>query len=124
MYNINKTALCVLSLALGFLAAACAELNPKFEESLNNALDAQKGAFQTCYEKTLKKNRDTKGEMNLKLEFTPNAKKVEKVKVTKSDIKDASMKKCVTKAAKKIETTELPGTWVSGKYTLDFSYNE
>ena len=106
------------------LGTACAQLNPKFEESLNNALDAQKEAFQTCYEQTLKKDQNARGEMELKLEFTPNSKKVDQAQITQSDIKDGTMKKCVTKAAKSIETTELPGTWVKGQYTLDFAVNQ
>jgi hypothetical protein len=114
----------MLILGIGVLASACAELNPKFEESLNNALDAQKSEFETCYEKALEKNQNATGEMNLKLEFTPNNKRVEKANVTKSDISDKEMKKCVTRAAKSIETTELPGTWVTGKYTLDFTVNK
>ena len=112
-----------LVLALVVLATGCAKLNPKFEDSLNNALDAQKGEFQSCYETALKKDRNTKGEMDLKLEFTPNSKKVDKANVTKSDINDNTMKQCVAKAAKTIETTELPGTWVNGKYTLEFTLN-
>ena len=40
--------------AMGMLMAACgAELNPKFESSLNNALDAKNGEFKACYEAAL-----------------------------------------------------------------------
>jgi hypothetical protein len=113
-----------LAILLGVLFSGCAKLNPKFEDSLNNALNAKKGEFQTCYERALKRNRNLKGEMDLKLAFTPNAKKVDKAKVTRSQIKDKGMKKCVSKAAKRIQTTELPGTWVDGKYTIDFTLNQ
>ena len=121
----KKTTFAIISiLAFGVLTSACAKLNPKFENSLNNALDARKSAFESCYDAALKKNRNAAGEMALTLEFTPNNKRVDKAKVTKSDIGDGEMKKCVTRAAKEIETTELPGTWVTGKYTLDFTFNK
>lgn len=110
-------------LVAGLLFAACAELNPKFETSLNNAIKAQKGEFQTCYEKALERNRNVKGEMDLKLEFKANSKQASKASVSRSQIKDNAMKKCVSNAAKRMETTELPGAWVEGKYTLDFTHN-
>jgi hypothetical protein len=113
-----------LTVLIGIALAACAEINPKFEESLNNAIDAQRAEFQTCYEQALEKNRNAKGEMDLKLEFAPNSKKVEKAQVTRSQIKNKAMKKCVSQAAGRIETTELPGTWVDGKYTIDFTLNQ
>ena len=115
---------CAIMLAFAFMAIGCAELNPKFEESLNNALDAQKGEFQACYEAALQKDRNAQGEMDIHLEFTPNKKKAEKAKVTRSDITVKGMKKCVTQAAKSVKTTELPGTWVNGNYTLDFTLNK
>ena len=124
MTRIGLKKICAAVLALGAMLVGCAELNPKFEESLNNALDAKKGAFKSCYEDALEKNRNAQGEMDIKLEFTPNKKRAEKAKVTRSEIKDKKMKKCVTKAAKSIQTEELPGTWVNGKYTLDFTLNK
>lgn len=102
------------------LVAGCAKINPKFEDSLNNAILAKTGDFENCYATTLQKKPKTAGEMQLKLAFTPSEKKVEKVEITASKIKDAGMKKCVVAVGQTIETTELPGTWVDGKYTLDF----
>ena len=56
--------------AMSMLMAACgAELNPKFESSLNNALDAKNGEFKACYEAALEKDREAKGLMNLDIEF-------------------------------------------------------
>ncbi len=110
-----------LFLTIGLVLSGCAKLNPKFEASLNNALNAQNSDFQSCYKKALKKNPDAAGEMNLKLEFAPKSAKVEKASITDSQIQDSGMKKCITKAAKSIETDELPGTWVDGKFLLDFS---
>jgi hypothetical protein len=121
--NVLKT-VCGLFLALSLVSLGCAKLNPKFENSLNNALSAKNSDFQTCYKKALGKNPNTEGEMNLKLEFQPKSKKVEKASITDSQIKDGGMKKCVTNAAKSIETEELPGTWVDGKFVLDFSINK
>lgn len=124
MKRIGLKKLCCVTFALNLLAIGCAELNPKFEESLNSALDAKKGVFQKCYEDALEKDRNAQGEMDIKLEFTPNKKRAEKAKVTRSEIKDKKMKKCVTKAAKSIHTSELPGTWVNGKYTIEFTLNK
>ena len=123
MRGIQKLMSFGMVIILGALPAACAKLNPKFEGSLNNALDAHKAEFQSCYEKALDRNRNAKGEMDLKLEFTPNSKQVDKAQVTRSQIKDNGMKQCVSQAAKRIQTTELPGTWVDGKYTIDFQLN-
>jgi len=124
MKNHCMTTRCSLLLGVALALVGCAKLNPKFEDSLNNALRAQGDGFQQCYEKTLKKNPEAQGEMTLKLSFAPNEKKVDKAKVTDSQIPDNGMKKCVSKVAKGIETTETPGTWVDGKYTLDFVINE
>jgi hypothetical protein len=123
MREIQKLMSFAMVIILGVLLATCAELNPKFEDSLNNALDAHKAEFQRCYEKALDRNRNAKGEMDLNLEFTPNSKQVDKARVTRSQIKDSGMKQCVSRAAKGIQTTELPGTWVDGKYTIDFQIN-
>ncbi len=111
-------------LAMGVFFTGCAKLNPKFEDSLNNALEAKKGEFKTCYEKALDRDREAEGEMDLKLQFTPDSKAVDKANVTRSDIKDKKMKQCVSSAGKSIQTTELPGTWVDGKYTIDFTLNK
>lgn len=121
MKRIGLKKLCCVVFALNLMTIGCAELNPKFEESLNSALDAKKDAFKKCYEDALKKDRNARGEMDIKLEFTPNKKKAEKAKITRSEIKNKQMKTCVTKAAKSISTSELPGTWVNGKYTIEFA---
>ena len=124
MRGIQKLMSFCMVIVLGALPAACAKLNPKFEDSLNNALDARKTEFKSCYEKALDRDRNAKGEMDLKLEFTPNSKQVDKAQVTRSQIKDNGMKQCVSQAAKRIQTTELPGTWVDGQYTIDFQLNQ
>lgn len=112
-----------LLLTLGMLVSACgAELNPKFEASLASALDAKKGDFKGCYEKALEADRDAKGNVRLNLEFKPDAKKAQDAKVLKSDIADEKMQKCVTKAAKDVKTTELPGMYVDAKYTVNFDF--
>ncbi len=110
-----------LFVVMGIISTGCVKLNPKFEDSLSNAVKAKSSEFQGCYKKALKKAPDTAGEMNLKLEFAPNKKIVEKASITESQIADSGMKKCVTKAAGTIETEELPGAWVDGKFVIDFS---
>jgi len=120
MKYILAAAMC---LALGSLVSACgAELNPKFEASLASALDAKTGDFKDCYEKTLKDDREAKGDVKLALEFKPDSKKAQDAKVVKSDIAAEKMQKCVAKAAKGVETTELPGMYVDANYTVNFDF--
>ena len=107
-------------LTAAFFTGGCAKLNPKFEDSLSSALTAKTGEFEGCYKKALKKNSEVEGDMELKLEFAPKSNKPEKTSITASQINDGAMKKCVAAAAKAVETVELPGTWVDGKYTLEF----
>lgn len=120
MKNNAAKIFCGTFLVFGLLCSGCAKLNPKFEDSLNNAVMAKTSEFEKCYQKELHKKPETAGNMQLKLEFAPKSKSVEKASVVKSQIKSNGMKKCVTDAARTIETAELPGTWVDGKYTLDF----
>ncbi len=109
--------------AMSMLMAACgAELNPKFESSLNNALDAKNGEFKACYEAALEKDREAKGLMNLDIEFKADSKKAKDASVKKSEISGGGIKKCVVGAAKGVETTELPGVPVTGKYKIDFNF--
>jgi len=112
-----------LCLAFGMLATACgAELNPKTEGQIVSALEAQKGAFKTCYEQALQKDREFKGEMALKLDIHQQSGKVTKAEVTKSDIKNKKMKQCVAGAAGEIKLPDPPGVPVEGHYTLDFGF--
>ena len=112
-----------LCLALGMLVAACgAELNPKTEGQIISALDAQKGAFKSCYEAALQKDREFKGEMKLQLDIHQKSGKVTKAEVTKSDIKNKDMKQCVAGAAGEIKLPDPPGVPVEGHYTLDFGF--
>ncbi len=120
MKNISIAVTSMLFAAISLLTG-CAKLNPKFEDSLNNAIMAKTGDFENCYTAALKKNPETKGDMQLKLEFEPNAKKAKSASIVATKIKDAGMKKCVVAVAQTVETVELPGTWVDGKYTLEFT---
>lgn len=109
--------------AMGTLMAACgAELNPKFEGSLNNALNAKNGEFKACYEEALTKDREAKGVMNLDIQFKADSKKAQDASVKKTEISGGGIKKCVAGAAKGVETTELPGVPVTGKYKIDFNF--
>ena len=106
--------------AVALFVGGCTKLNPKFEDSLSNALSAKTDELEGCYEKALKKDPQAAGDMELKLEFAPKSNKPKNASVVASQINDGAMKKCVAAAAESIETVELPGTWVDGKYTLEF----
>ena len=112
-----------LCLALGMLATACgAELNPKTEGQIVAALEAKKGAFKTCYEEALQKDREAQGDMALKLDIHQQSGKVTKAEVTQSDIKNKKMKQCVAGAAGDIKLPDPPGVPVEGHYTLGFGF--
>jgi hypothetical protein len=111
------------ALALGTFVAACgAELNPKTEGQIVSALEAQKGAFRSCYETALQKNRELQGNMALQLDIHKASGKVTKAQVTQSDIKNKKMKQCVAGAAGTIKLPEPPGVPVEGHYTLSFGF--
>lgn len=111
-----------LLLALGLMG--CGSLNPKTEGQIYSALEAQKDQFQQCYEDALKKNRNIKGDVDLKLKFEPKSKRPKETNVAKSDIQDAEMMQCVSKAADKIRIEDAPGVFVEGQYTVNFAYRE
>jgi len=125
MSNKAMTIAIGLSLLLGGLAVGCgAKLNENTEKHLASALEAKKSDFKSCYEKALEKDRGVKGEMQLVLDVHYETGKVTKAEVKKSAIKDAGMKKCVAKAAKKIELPEPPNVYVEGHYTLVFRFEK
>jgi len=125
MKTTNLTFALGLTLVLGALVAACgAELNPKTEGHIIAALEAQKGAFKGCYEAALEKDREAKGEMALQLDINKDSGKVTKADVTKSDIENKKMQKCVAGAAGEIKLPEPPGVPVEGHYTLDFGFEQ
>ena len=111
-----------LLFAMGVMG--CGSLNPKTEGQIYSALEAQKDQFQQCYEDALKKNRNIKGDMDLKLKFEPKSKRPKEAAVAKSDIQDAKMMQCVSKAADKIRIEDAPGVFVEGQYTVNFEYKE
>ena len=111
-----------LLLALGLMG--CGSLNPKTEGQIYSALEAQKNQFQQCYEDALKKNRNIKGDVDLKLKFEPKSKRPKETAVAKSEIQDAEMMQCVSKAADKIRIEDAPGVFVEGQYTVNFAYKE
>lgn len=118
-----------ISLGLGGLLLfggllGCGSLNPKTEGQIYSALEAQSAEFQKCYETTLKKDRNAKGDMDLKLKFEPKSKRPTETKVAKSEIQDAEMIKCVSKAADKIRIEDAPGVFVDGEYTVNFAFKE
>lgn len=122
MTKLYKTLALGICLALGASTLGCAQLNPKTERQIFSALEAQEEAFQKCYKTALKKDRDVKGTMELKLHFKPDANKPDTTKVEKTKIKDGKMKKCVEKAARKIKVADKPGASVEGHYVVDFKF--
>lgn len=119
----------IITSAIGCLLLAgsvmgCGSLNPKTEGQIYSALEAKQDDFQKCYESALKKDRNVKGDMDLKLKFEPKSKRPKETSVAKSDIQDAEMMQCVSKAADKIRIEDAPGVFVEGQYTVNFNYNE
>ena len=109
-------------LTLGLMG--CGSLNPKTEGQIYSALEAQKEDFQQCYEDALKKDRNVKGDVDLKLKFEPKSKRPKETVVAKSDIQDSQMMQCVSKAADRIRIEDAPGVFVEGQYTVNFEYKE
>lgn len=109
-----------LVVALGLLS--CGSLNPKTEGQIYTALEAQQDAFQKCYERALKKNRDLQGDVDLKLKFGPKSKRPQEAKVAKAQFKNPKMLKCVAKAADKVRIEDAPGVFVEGQYTVHFDF--
>ena len=112
----------VICLALGLVALACVKLNPNTEGQIESALQAKKDAFKACYVAALEKNRKTKGKMTLVLKIDQETGKVTSASVKKSTIKDKAMKKCVSKAAKKITLPEPTVAPVEGRYDIAFNF--
>ncbi|MBN2802735.1 MAG: hypothetical protein JXR91_06550 [Deltaproteobacteria bacterium] len=119
-----KTAGMIAGLTTILVMSGCGKLNPKTEGQIYSALDAKNKTFQKCYEKALNDNRNIKGNVQLKLEFSPKNKNPQKVTVTKTNIKNQKMLKCVSKAADKIDIQDAPGVFVEGNYTLNFDFEK
>jgi hypothetical protein len=119
----NKTILLfALTLALGLLASACAELNPNTEGQLMSALEAKNGEFKACYESALERNRTTQGNVGLKLDVCEETGEVTASEVESATTNDDEMNQCVATAADDITLPEPPGVPVEGHYSVEFSF--
>ena len=121
-YSIAMTVALLAGLCV--FATACGELNPNTQGQIASALEGKSDRFEKCYKSALKRNRNTKGKMTVELSVDKDSGKVTKAKVVKSNIKDKTMKKCVSKAAKKIKVPEAPGKHVKGVYQLEFAFEK
>ncbi len=125
MKTAKKMLAIALCLAFGMFAVACgAELNPKTEGQIQSALEAKRGAFKSCYEQALERDRNVKGPMNLVLDVHEESGKVTEAKVERTPIKDKKMKKCVSNAAGAIAVPDPPGVPVEGHYDLKFDFEK
>ncbi|MBN2527408.1 MAG: hypothetical protein JXR76_13520 [Deltaproteobacteria bacterium] len=124
MNSVKFTTLAIGCLLLAGGVMGCGSLNPKTEGQIYSALEAKQDDFQKCYEEALKKDRNVKGDVDLKLKFEPKSKRPKDTTVAKSDIQDAEMMQCVSKAADKIRIEDAPGVFVEGQYTVNFNYKE
>ncbi len=114
-----------LVLSLGASAMACAaELNPNTEGQLLSALDAQRGAFKTCYESALAKDRTVQGNMGLLLAINQESGAVTSSSIEKTEIKDGQMGQCVSNAAMSIKLPEPPNVPVEGHYNIAFGFEK
>jgi outer membrane lipoprotein-sorting protein len=111
-----------LTLALGLLASACAELNPNTEGQLMSALEAKQAEFKTCYESALERNRTTQGNVALQLDVCEETGEVTSSTVETSTIDDDDMNQCVATAADDIVLPEPPGVPVEGHYDIEFKF--
>ncbi|MBN2717442.1 MAG: hypothetical protein JXX14_16440 [Deltaproteobacteria bacterium] len=122
--NAFKYTTLVMGILLVAGLAGCGSLNPKTEGQIYSALEAQKEQFQKCYEDALKKDRNAKGDVDLKMKFEPKSKRPRETAVAKSDIQDSEMMQCVSKAADRIRIEDAPGVFVEGQYTVNFDYKD
>ena len=122
MKTVTKVSVVAICLALGFSTLGCAKLNPKTEGQIYSALEAKQEAFKKCYEDALTSDREIEGSMKIALNFDPKSKRPEKVEIKNTAIQNEDLKKCVSKAARKIEITDPPGVFVEGLYTIDFRF--
>lgn len=109
-------------LALGFVASACAALNPNTEGQLAAAMDAKMTEFKVCYEGALDRDRDTKGAVQLKLKVDAESGQVTSSSIEDTNIVDNEMNQCVANVASDIALPEPPGVAVEGYYDVNFDF--
>jgi len=111
-----------LTLALGILASACAELNPNTEGQLMSALEAKNGEFKACFESALQRNRTTQGDVGIKMDIAAETGDVTAATVENSTTNDQEMDQCVATAADGIVLPEPPTVPVEGHYNIQFKF--
>ena len=107
---------------MGTAAVGCKSLNPNTERHIQEALEAKKGEFKSCYVSALERNRETRGTVTLKLKFDEISGDNTSSSVDGTNIADNTMNVCVQTAAQTISLPEPPGLPVEGSYDINFDF--
>ncbi len=87
---------------------------------LRTAVNAKQDKLDACYTRSLTRDADGKGAMQLLLHVNQSDGVVDPVTVTSSEITDPKLAKCVRAALSAVQLSPAPGQDLDVAYTLEF----
>ncbi|MCA9580358.1 MAG: AgmX/PglI C-terminal domain-containing protein [Myxococcales bacterium] len=113
-----KIALIALAAAMALLLAACG--TKETQVALRTAVDAKQKELSTCYAASLKRNRNTSGDVVLWITVSDKNGTVSEVEVDRTEIADKDLQACIGQQLKGITLDKAPPHNVKVEYTLTF----